>query len=121
MNSPTDESGEIAPCLSPNEEFAEEDIWRDAESDEAPSIPPGPQDGETKEEQGFAERLSQSPDSPFPGTAPLLKEALTLGSLGLRVFPVREKSKKPRQRRWQDKATSDQRAIKRWPRRWRQG
>jgi hypothetical protein len=115
MNSPTDQGSQIAPCLSPNEEFAEEDIWREAESDEPQSNPPAPEDGESVFEQGFAESLPRPADSPF------LEEALTLGSLGLRVLPVREASKKPRQRRWQDKATSDQRAIKKWPRGWRQG
>ncbi len=115
MNSPTDESGQIAACLSPDEEFVGEDIWREAESDEPPLIPPGPEDGEAVEEHGIAERLPQSADSPF------LKEALALGSLGLRVLPVEGASKKPRQKRWQDKATSDRRVIKGWPKGWRQG
>ena len=40
--------------------------------------------------------------------------ALSVASRGWRVFPLRERDKRPRFKGWQDKATCDQEAIRAW-------
>jgi hypothetical protein len=56
-----------------------------------------------------------------PINSRFLEAALGYADLGLRLVPLREKSKKPRQRGWPGKATVDPRLIKGWPRKWRDG
>ncbi len=47
--------------------------------------------------------------------------ALEYASVGLRVVPLRERSKVPRQRGWPGKVSSDPRKIKEWFKRWPDG
>lgn len=44
----------------------------------------------------------------------VLREALELAGLGLRVIPLRPRSKEPRIRRWPEKGTTDPRTIRGW-------
>src|SRR5688572_7286848 len=44
----------------------------------------------------------------------VLREALDLAELGLRVIPLGPRSKVPRIRRWQEKGTCDIRTIRGW-------
>lgn len=48
----------------------------------------------------------------------IIREALSLAELGLRVLPVRELSKLPRLKSWQKLATCDSSVIQNWPVAW---
>jgi hypothetical protein len=116
MNSSREQCDEDAPCLPLDKEAAFQASLPGTEQEKPLSIAPGPEADEVAvEEDQLTEERFHTSDARF------LEEALALGSLGLRVLPVREGSKQPRQKRWQDKATSDERVIKRWPRKWRRG
>ena len=103
-------------CLSLEEEVAFQASLPGTEQERPPLIAPGPEADEVAvEDDQLTEERFHTNDARF------LEEVFALSSLGLRVLPVREGSKQPRQKRWQDKAASDERVLKRWPRRWRRG
>jgi hypothetical protein len=56
--------------------------------------------------------VTAQPDGSPPAPPDLLNDALYLGSLGFRVFPLAPRSKKGGPNRWQDKATSDPEGIR---------
>src|SRR5215210_1785112 len=56
--------------------------------------------------EDFASSGMEDPD--------VLREALGLAELGLRVIPLWPRGKKPRIRRWQERGTSDPRTIRGW-------
>lgn len=51
---------------------------------------------------------------PGIGDCEVLREALDLAALGLRVIPLAPRSKKPRIRRWPERGTTDARMIHAW-------